>query len=91
MSLTLKLSCHHASAQPTKTMSYAGFYGKTKDIDLAESEKVLRAALDTGMRLVNTADFYTGFEAGDEVSGNIKLLGQSSHFSCSFNIHMRAH
>ena len=53
-----------------------GFYGTSKDIDLAESEKVLRAAIDAGMTLLNTADFYTGFGPGEEVSGNLKLIGE---------------
>ena len=55
----------------------AGFYGTSKDIDLAESEKVLRAALDSGMTLLNTADFYTGFGHGEEVSANLKLIGKA--------------
>ena len=55
----------------------AGFYGTSKDIDLAESEKVLRAALDSGMTLLNTADFYTGFGPEEEVSANLKLIGKA--------------
>lgn len=53
-----------------------GFYGTSKDIDMAESEKVLRAAIDSGMTLANTADFYSTFEEGGEVSENIKLIGR---------------
>ena len=55
----------------------AGFYGSSKDIDMAESEKVLRAAINSGMTLLNTADFYTGFGPGEEVSANIKLIGEA--------------
>ena len=55
----------------------AGFYGTSKDIDLAESEKVLRAAIDSGMTLLNTADFYTGFGPDEEVSANLKLIGEA--------------
>lgn len=61
----------------------AGFYGSSKDIDMVESEKVMRAALDSGMTLLNTADFYTGFAPGEEVSGNIKLIGKPSSQSGS--------
>lgn len=30
------------------------------------------------MTLLNTADFYTGFEPGEEASGNLKLIGEYS-------------
>jgi len=43
-----------------------GFYGSGQD--LVESEKVLRAALDSGITLINTADFYTGVAEGEDVS-----------------------
>ena len=80
--LLIKLSgvCDSAVAPAHDAHDCAGFYGKTKDIDLVESEKVLRAALDSGLTLLNTADFYTGFEPGAEVSGNIKLIGEALHF-----------
>lgn len=67
----------HAGALGFGCMSLTpGFYGTSKDIDLAESEKVLRAAIDSGMTLLNTADFYTGFGPDEEVSANIKLIGK---------------
>ena len=64
------------AALPYCTHVCTGFYGKAKDIDLVESEKVLRAALDSGSTLLNTADFYTGFEPGAEVSQNIRFIGE---------------
>ena len=36
---------------------------------------MLRKALDSGIRVLNTADFYTGLGEGDEVSSNIKFIG----------------
>ena len=36
---------------------------------------MLRRALDSGIRVLNTADFYTGLGEGDEVSSNIKFIG----------------
>jgi len=51
-----------------------GFLGGGQDP--AVSEKVLRKALDSGITVLNTADFYTGWDEGDEVSGNIRLIGK---------------
>ena len=60
--------CRRTSSQQSSIWSstHPGFYGGGQD--LAESEKVLRAALDSGITLINTADFYTGVAEGDEVS-----------------------
>lgn len=54
-----------------------GFFG-SKGIDAMESEKTLRRALDLGITVLNTADFYGGL-------GNIELIGRFGycHFTCS--------
>ena len=48
---------------------------------MVESEKVLRAALDAGQTLLNTADFYTGFGPEDEISQNLKLIGKPTELT----------
>jgi aryl-alcohol dehydrogenase-like predicted oxidoreductase len=52
---------------------FPGFFGSGQDP--AVSEKVMRTALDKGITVLNTADFYTGQAAKEEVSSNIKLIG----------------
>ena len=49
-----------------------GFYGE--DMDITETEKTLRKALDLGVTLLDTADFYTSMTSG-ELYQNIKLIG----------------
>jgi len=72
---TRKLGNIECSAVGFGAMSLTpGFYGSGQD--LVESEKVLRAALDSGITLINTADFYTGVAEGEDVSANIKLIGK---------------
>ena len=50
-----------------------GFYGDS--MDQAETEKTLRKALDLGVTLLNTADFYTSTISG-ETYQNLKLIGK---------------
>ena len=49
-----------------------GFYGD--NVDVTETEKTLRKALDLGVTLLNTADFYTSMTSGATYE-NIKLIG----------------
>lgn len=49
-----------------------GMYGE--NVDVTETEKTLRKALDSGVTLINTADFYTSMSSG-ELHQNLKLIG----------------
>ena len=51
-----------------------GMYGE--DMNVTETEKTLRRALDLGVTLLDTADFYTSMKSG-ELHQNIKLIGAS--------------
>ncbi len=48
-----------------------GFYGGEEGIDAEEAEKTLRRALDLGITVLNTADFYGG-------GANLELIGKCS-------------
>ena len=61
-----------------------GFLGE--EVDQIEAEKTLRLALDSGIILLNTADFYTSQVTG-ETSMNLKFIGVLFSPLLSFESH----
>ena len=65
----------------------SGFYGD--NVDVTETEKTLRKALDLGVTLLNTADFYTSMTSGATYE-NIKLIGVCLLAFSALNINLAA-